>query len=106
VTPTSDTPYAYSADTQNNGFKFAADVGDRVDISAQVAASNVPAKTTLIVVANWGGLNTWDWVDGAAIGYGIAGLLSLVAAGVGLTLIAAAAVLIARRRFAATRRLG
>jgi len=65
VTPTSDTPYAYSADTQNNGFKFAADAGDRVAISAHVTASNLPAKTTLSVVANWGGLKTWDWVDGA-----------------------------------------
>ena len=98
VTPTSDTPYAYSADTENNGFKFAAEGGDQVRISAHATASNLPANAIVIVVANWGSLNTWDWVDGAAIGYGIVGILSWAAAGLGAVLIAAALLLVVHRR--------
>lgn len=105
LTPTSDTPYAYSADTKNNGFKFAAEAGDRVVISAQMEASTVPPKTALIVVPNWGGLNMWDWMDGAAISHGIEELLSLVAVALGLLLIGSA-VLVTRRGSLRPRRAG
>jgi hypothetical protein len=98
VTPTSDTPYAYSAYTQNNGFKFTADAGDRIVLWARVTGSELPPKSNLILVADWGHLNTWDWVDGAAIGYGILTLLSSVAAALGLALIGSAIVIRWRER--------
>jgi hypothetical protein len=98
VTPTSDTPYAYSAYTQNNGFKFTAEAGDRIGLWARVTGSQLPPKSNLILLADWGHLNTWDWVDGAAIGYGVLTLLSSVAAALGLALIGAAIVIGWRRR--------
>jgi len=102
VTPTSDTPYAYSAYTQENGFKFTADTGDRIALWTRVTGSNLPPQSNLILVADWGHLNTWDWVDGAAIGYGVLTLLSSVAAAIGLALIGGAAV-IGWRRLATSR---
>jgi hypothetical protein len=98
VTPTSDTPYTYSAYTQNNGFKFTAEAGDRIAVWTRVTGSQLPAKSNLILVADWGNLNTWDWVEGAAIGYGVLTLLSSVAAAVGLALIGGAIVIGWRRR--------
>jgi hypothetical protein len=98
VTPTSDTPYGYSAYTQNNGFQFTAEAGDRIALWAQVTGSQLPQESNLIMVADWGGLNTWDWVDGAAIGYGVLTLLSSVAAALGLALIGSAIVVGWRRR--------
>ena len=98
MTPSSDTPYAYSAYTQNNGFKFTANGGDRIALWARVTGSQLPPTSNLILVADWGHLNTWDWVDGAAMGYGILTLLSSVAAALGLALIGCALVIRWRRR--------
>jgi hypothetical protein len=85
--PTSDAPYAYSAYTQNNGFKFTADAGDRIALWTRVTGSQLPSQSNLVLVADWGNLPTWDWVDGAAIGYGVLTLLAWVAAALGLALI-------------------
>jgi hypothetical protein len=93
LTPTSDTPYAYSAYTQNNGFKFTAEAGDRIALWTRVTGSQLPPKSNLILVADWGNLNTWDWVDGAAMGYGVLTLLSSVAAALGLALIGGGVVI-------------
>jgi len=85
--PTSDAPYAYSAYTQNNGFKFTADAGDRIALWTRVTGSQLPSQSNLVLVPDWGNLPTWDWVDGAAIGYGVLTLLAWVAAALGLALI-------------------
>jgi hypothetical protein len=98
LTPTSDTPYAYSAHTQNNGFKFTAEAGDQIAVWARVTGSQLPPESKLILVADWGNLNTWDWVDGAAMGYGVLTLLSSVAAALGLALIGGGVVMGWRRR--------
>jgi hypothetical protein len=98
LAPTSDTPYAYSAYTQNNGFKFTAEAGDRIALWTRVTGSQLPPKSNLILVADWGNLNTWDWVDGAAMGYGFLTLLSSVAAALGLALIGGGVVVGWRRR--------
>jgi hypothetical protein len=87
-----------SENTQNNGFKFSAEAGDRIALWARVTGSQLPPKSNLILVADWGNLNTWDWVDGAAMGYGVLTLLSSVAAALGLALIGGGVVLGWRRR--------
>jgi hypothetical protein len=96
--PTSDTPYAHSAYTQNNGFKFTAEAGDRIALWTRVTGSQLSPKSNLILVADWGNLNTWDWVDGAAMGYGLLTLVSSVAAALGLALIGGGVVIGWRRR--------
>jgi hypothetical protein len=70
LTPTSDAPYTYSAYTTNNGFKFAAEAGDRITVWARVTGSSLPRDSQLLLVANWGHLNMWDWADGASIAHG------------------------------------
>lgn len=98
LTPTNDTPYAYSASTQNNGFKFTAEAGDRIAIWARVTGSQLPPKSTLILVADWGNLNTWDWVDGAAMSHGLLTFLASIAAALGLALIGSGVLFGWRRR--------
>ena len=93
LTPTSDTPYWYSSYTTNNGFKFAAEAGDRIAIEARVTGSSLPPNSRLIVVANWGHLNMWDWADGAAMGQGLLMFVASIAAGLGVVLIGGAVLI-------------
>jgi hypothetical protein len=98
LTPTSDTPYSYSAYTQNNGLMFTAEAGDRIALWTRVTGSQLPPKSNLILVAHWGNLNTWDWVDGAAMSYGALTMLSAIAAAFELALIGGSIVIGWRRR--------
>jgi len=79
TTPESYTVGRYTTD----GFKFAAGPGDLVNIEVRVAASNVPSRTVLLVMPDWGG-RVSGWAEGAGLEAAIKPFLALASVVVGI----------------------
>ena len=100
--PSNHVPYTYSSDSAQKGFEFTAVPGDHVTIHAHATAATIPSDVSLTLTPYWNSFKMWDWVDGAAIGLGIGGVIALGLAIVGVALVGVAVALALRERPRAT----
>jgi hypothetical protein len=77
LTPTRETPFGYSSYTPNNGFKFAADPGDRIHVDARLNTSTVPPRSVLLMIPSW---STWNVGEDLAVSAGVTHIMALAAA--------------------------
>jgi hypothetical protein len=97
LTATNDVPYGYSSTSQHSSLKFTANVADSVAVSVRVSPNTVPDDARLMISPIWDPLETWDWVDGAAMGEGLYELLAPFQTALGLVVLLVA-IRVARAR--------
>jgi hypothetical protein len=71
LTATNDVPYGYPSTSQRSSLKFTANAADSVAVSVRVSLNSVPDDARLMIVPMWDPVETWDWLDGAAMSQGL-----------------------------------
>jgi hypothetical protein len=87
VTSTGELPWNYAASSDKDARKFRANPSDAVSMSVRLSAPTLPHDARLMIFPIWNGLETWDWLDGTAMGQGLAELLAPYLVGLGCLMI-------------------